>query len=408
MRRALLLAGVLCLTVASIAVGRSSPCLNCPGGFNGRGAMASRTPTATATATPTVTLTFTPTHTPTQTPTPTPTNTPTITNTPTPTNTPTLTPTNTPAATATPTTDLSFFVQGTYTGNNTDNTDISIGKPWTPEVVFVVASTSKKMLWSSSSMSADSSCYLDTATACGANLIQSFGAGTFQVGSSADVNTLSQVYYFMAWRSGGNGAGQFTSGSYPGNSSTPRSFTGLGYQPEVFMLYQTSSKQFWFTNAALDAADADRACVMRDCSSGCCNTSIVGLDADGFTVTNSGLNTTGTTYFYLAWNNNSAYTDSGTYTGDANASQTVSTACTTADAVFSRGDTSTQLSECSAFRMKAVDSTQSNWGAYDLGAFTEFFSDFSGASFVANGTTSASRRCDSNTILYYWAAWCNQ
>lgn len=86
---------------------------------------------------------------------------------------------------------------GSYTGNTTDNRDIT-GIGFTPELVFLKANSNLYQLqWSNSGRSDDTS---DTAvnSANYVDGIQSLGADGFQVGASANVNLLTIDYYYYA------------------------------------------------------------------------------------------------------------------------------------------------------------------------------------------------------------------
>jgi hypothetical protein len=89
-----------------------------------------------------------------------------------------------------------------YTGNNTDSTNIStVG--FQPEFVLVRANdtaTGRFANWRPSSLAGDST-LLFTATAAGNNRIQALQANGFQVGTSTDVNASSVNYNYLAVRS---------------------------------------------------------------------------------------------------------------------------------------------------------------------------------------------------------------
>ena len=62
-----------------------------------------------------------------------------------------------------------------------------------------------------------------------ANLITSFLADGFTVGSSAEANANGAVYHYAAWASV---PGSVAVGSYIGDTTDNRNITGTGFQPE--------------------------------------------------------------------------------------------------------------------------------------------------------------------------------
>ena len=89
-----------------------------------------------------------------------------------------------------------------YTGNNTDNTNIStVG--FQPAFVLVRANdtaTGRRANWRPSSLAGDST-LLFTGTAAGNNRIQALQANGFQLGTSTDVNANTVTYHYLAVRS---------------------------------------------------------------------------------------------------------------------------------------------------------------------------------------------------------------
>lgn len=128
------------------------------------------------------------------------------------------------------------FEVGTYTGNGGDNRDIAMAASWTPELVLIVNQSTDARVWrGATSHSGDSSSYISTASADAANFIQSFGAGTFQVGTAANTNTV--VYHYIALK--GDAAGIVT-GSFSGNTDDNRDIP-TGFLPEFVMVKHPST-----------------------------------------------------------------------------------------------------------------------------------------------------------------------
>lgn len=125
---------------------------------------------------------------------------------------------------------------GTYTGNGTDNRDITMTASWTPELVFIVPESSAARTWrGATSHSGDSTSHISGATADAANFIQSFSAGSFQVGTSNNTNLT--VYHWVAFK--GDAAGIAT-GSFTGDTNDNRDIT-TGFQPEFVMIKHPST-----------------------------------------------------------------------------------------------------------------------------------------------------------------------
>jgi hypothetical protein len=84
---------------------------------------------------------------------------------------------------------------GSYTGNGTDNRDIT-GVGFTPKYVHIQRATTDAGYFSFSSMPADTS-FTFTGTAGVANAIQAFNSDGFQIGSSTPVNNSGSTFYYM-------------------------------------------------------------------------------------------------------------------------------------------------------------------------------------------------------------------
>jgi hypothetical protein len=91
---------------------------------------------------------------------------------------------------------------GSYTGNNTDNRDITT-PAFQPEFVMVRAddtATGRSANWHPASFAGDNT-LLFTGTASGTNRIQALQATGFQLGTSTDVNANTVSYRYLAVRS---------------------------------------------------------------------------------------------------------------------------------------------------------------------------------------------------------------
>ncbi len=189
------------------------------------------------------------------------------------------------------------FAIGMYIGNSIDNRNLTRLTPFQPN--FVVTKYSSGLLgtnighFRTSSHIGDSASYFE-ATADAANLIQGFNTDGVQLGTSSDVNRLTVLYYFFAFKTGTN----FTLGKYKGTASA-QSVTGLGFKPELLWVKSTSTGNpvirpdtltgdaTQYFNATANASDR-----------------ITSIDGTGFTVggNQTETNTNAQAYWYMAWN----------------------------------------------------------------------------------------------------------
>lgn len=118
---------------------------------------------------------------------------------------------------------------GTYTGNGTD--DRSVTDPGF-DVAFVIVKHrgTESGAWRIASNSADNSLQFHQFSAEKTNTIQNFVTNGFEVGTSAEVNTSSEVYDYIAVKSGSSSVAEST---YTGNATDDRDITGTGFTPEV-------------------------------------------------------------------------------------------------------------------------------------------------------------------------------
>ncbi len=122
---------------------------------------------------------------------------------------------------------------GTYTGaSGTDNRNITMVSSWTPELVIIIGCNAEYNVWrGATSHSGDSASKLNFAEAEAANLIQSFGAGTFQLGSLMNVNAC--VYHWIAFKGSSSGV---ATGNFAGNTSDDRDITVTSFTPEFALV----------------------------------------------------------------------------------------------------------------------------------------------------------------------------
>ncbi len=196
------------------------------------------------------------------------------------------------------------MASGSFTGDGADNRSIDAG--FEPDLVIVKASTSQIGWARTSSMTGDSSKPLTGATALLTDRIESFTADGFTVGTNAAVNGSGTTYYWQAFKAD---ASVLKLGSYTGNGAAARGVTDIGFTPEYAAVLPASAQRANQRYAGMTRG------FQFDNDTGT-NTRITSLDADGFSVANSAeVNTNGTVYHYIAFNETAGSVKKGSYTG---------------------------------------------------------------------------------------------
>lgn len=194
---------------------------------------------------------------------------------------------------------------GSYTGNGADDRSLTVG--FQPDVVIVKATNTQIGVMRTSTMSGDAAKPATGATALVADRIQSFGANGFTLGTNAQVNGGGTTYHWIAFKAV---AGVMKVGSYTGNGSASRSITGVGYAPEYAAVLPAGAQRANHRFAGMTRGfqfDNDTGSTTR----------VTALDADGFTVgNNADVNTNGSTYHYITFNEVAGSVTSASYTGD--------------------------------------------------------------------------------------------
>ena len=122
------------------------------------------------------------------------------------------------------------------------------------------------------------------------NLIQTFNADGFQVGSDARVNTSGSAYHYVAWKAT---AGTMKAGSYAGNGADNRDIMGAGFRPEYVILKSNGNDAAVHRPVGL-LGDST---LLFTASTNLSNV-IQALQADGFQVgSDARANRSGTTFF---------------------------------------------------------------------------------------------------------------
>lgn len=195
---------------------------------------------------------------------------------------------------------------GSYTGDAVDNRAIT-GIGFTPEIVIVKGNNAQVAVLRSSTMTGDASKPLGGATALTANLIQSLDANGFTLGNDARVNASGIAFQWVAIRTRSDSV---VTGNYTGNGAN-RSITGLPFSPEYVAVLSAGA------NAPVERFNGMTSSFRFDSDAGT-TTRITALNANGFSVgTAAEVNTNGTVYHYLAFNDTVGSIKVGSYTGTA-------------------------------------------------------------------------------------------
>jgi hypothetical protein len=206
---------------------------------------------------------------------------------------------------------------GTYNGDGANGRFIPVGFP--PDTVIVKAvpnqpwwavvrtsamtgNFSRTLFWNASNPLVDA--------------IQSLDPTGFTIGNQPEVNSIGATYHWVAFRAA---AGQMEVGSYDGDGSDNRNFTGLGFQPEYVMVLSEDADWTWQRFAGM-ADDQSQTVEGGDGGDGGVD-NIQRFLADGFQIGADGevnANTTPATRFYwVAFNDVPGHIKIGSYTGVA-------------------------------------------------------------------------------------------
>lgn len=202
---------------------------------------------------------------------------------------------------------------GTYTGNGTDNRDIT-GVGFKPKLVIIKADDG--------TVGASGVAAIKTGATsvhsfwCGDNTtsltdhIQAVSDDGFQIGTHSSVNNNTDTYYWVAF--GGDDT-DIVTGTYTGNGSDDRSITGVGFQPD-FVLLKGTTNDFGVSKFKGQTTDSFQYFMYSDTSTN----HIQAFETDGFQVgTDAGVNSNTETYDYVAIKESTNAFKVGSYTGNA-------------------------------------------------------------------------------------------
>jgi len=194
---------------------------------------------------------------------------------------------------------------GTYTGNATDNRNIT-GVGFIPDFLFIKnanAATAVSGVFSTEASYGENACYF-TATANLSNSIQTLQADGFQVGTNSTSNGSGNIVYYAAF--GGatdtrNSSGTFkmASGTYTGTGQY-LNITGLDFKPDLVIVKASTAVDTVFRTSLMGGDSTIYLSVSGSSFAG----AISSINPDGFTVYNHvTTNTAGTVYYWQAFGN---------------------------------------------------------------------------------------------------------
>ncbi len=181
-----------------------------------------------------------------------------------------------------------FFI-GAYYGNGLDN--VNVGRlPYQPDLVAIKRSGSGAPVFKTANMTGDVTSFL-TASAETTNMIQSITSNGFQLGTSSNVNTAANIYYFFGFKAGVG----FTLGTYAGSGAAKGINTGL--QPDYLWV-----KGVGGTRAVSKTPEMATNGVLPFVNAATISNAVTGTGTTGFTLGTAGeTNKSGLNYRYAAW-----------------------------------------------------------------------------------------------------------
>ena len=126
---------------------------------------------------------------------------------------------------------------GSYTGDGSASQAIT-GIGFQPDVVLIKRSGASNGVIRSSTVAGNLTKDVFASAAMFAGGILSLGADGFTVGPDARVNTAANTYFYLALQAA---ASDLKVGTYIGDGIDDRNITGVGFQPDVVIVYQEAS-----------------------------------------------------------------------------------------------------------------------------------------------------------------------
>lgn len=228
-------------------------------------------------------------------------------------------------------------VTGSYTGDGTDNRNITISPACQPVAVFIQRADAA---WNGqvllSSMSTNSSGEFTNTTQGSVDRIQQLNSDGFQVGTQAYVNNSGSAYRYAAFCD--NGANDIAVGTYAGDATDNRDITiSPAFSPEfVAIITSTSTYAAW---RGASSHTGDSASIMNVANAEVANY-IQAFNANGFQV-GTGFNANTVNYYYLAIKGSASGVATGSYTGNATDNRDITAPNFQPEVVFIKGNSAT-------------------------------------------------------------------
>lgn len=285
-----------------------------------------------------------------------------------------------------------YIKTGEYTGNGADNRSIT-GVGFTPKLVIVIKTTAGQGALTMASNPADTSYDMQSSSSGNANMIQALQSDGFQIGADAKVNSNTSNYKYLCV---GGDSTDITTGSYTGDSTDNRSITGVGFQPALVIVKGTNNDQIVFHSSGMgNSTDLSQTFLAVSDPTN----AIQALETDGFQVGNATtVNTSATTYYWVAIKANSALLASGTYTGDGTDNRSITGLGFDPSYVWTKRSASRSVHRNTTYVGDASTSIGSGGGS----AANQI------QSFITDGFEIGSDgQVNSSTLTYYWVAFKN-
>lgn len=291
------------------------------------------------------------------------------------------------------------FDVGTYTGNGSDNRDIT-NPGFDPDLVMIKRSTAVAGVLRPSTLAGDLTQYFTT-TAQAAGRIKSFVTGGFRLGTQTEVNANTGTYYYIAWDNNTSVSSpsaatyKVQTGYYVGNGGE-QVITGLGFRPEMIILKSNTNTMatVFKTKHMPQEGTAYLGTATADATSG-----FIQLDSDGFTAASTA-NTQNIRYVWVAFAGSDCSSSGkmciGTYRGNGSATQAISSVGFQPDLVWAKRTTNERAGTWRSSSMST------NHGQY----FSNTTQDTTGALFTTLDASGFTVGLSNNTSggVYYFVA----
>lgn len=204
-----------------------------------------------------------------------------------------------------------FSIQtGYYIGNGTSQSISGLG--FQPQTVIIkAATTAGSGIWKTSSMPANNTAFF-SATANNTGSLISLDSDGFSVAANANTNNANVRYAWTAFAgSDCTSNGTICVGSYSGSGVNPRKVT-TGFQPSLVMVKRSTNIAANFRTASMANNVGNYFTSTAQNTTGALFTTLV---SDGFNVGTTN-NTSGGTFYYVAFKAVTGVMAEGTYTGN--------------------------------------------------------------------------------------------